>query len=307
MKIRVKVKVTEWCPTLCDPMDYTVHGILQARILEWVTFLFSRGSAQSRDQPRSPALQADSLPAEPQGRPKHTGVGSLSLLQWIFLTQELNQGPSTAGRFFTKWVIKPQLYCYDTCWFITSLLKRAHGLIDAGAPFGCSNKDLLFSSSAMSTFCDPMDCSTPGFPVLHYHLEFAQTHIHSIDNAIQLSHPLLPPSSCPLSFPASVAFAMSWLFTSGGQNIGASASASALPFMIRGAPVVPLCSRENKAIPSVLLPKLIHPCTSKYCVIIKALPFLILYLLSYPIPDFIELKLKLVFQFNEQEIPHVFF
>ena len=43
-------------------------------------------------KPRSPALQADSLPAEPQGKPKNTGVGSLSLLQRIFLTQESNQG-----------------------------------------------------------------------------------------------------------------------------------------------------------------------------------------------------------------------
>ena len=43
-------------------------------------------------EPRSPALQVDSLPAEPQGKPKNTGVGSLSLLQGIFLTQELNQG-----------------------------------------------------------------------------------------------------------------------------------------------------------------------------------------------------------------------
>ena len=43
-------------------------------------------------EPRSPSLQADSLPAEPQGKLKNTGVGSLSLLQWIFLTQELNQG-----------------------------------------------------------------------------------------------------------------------------------------------------------------------------------------------------------------------
>ena len=40
----------------------------------------------------SPELQADSLPAEPPGKPKNTGAGSLSLLQWIFLTQELNQG-----------------------------------------------------------------------------------------------------------------------------------------------------------------------------------------------------------------------
>ena len=43
-------------------------------------------------EPRSPALQVDSLPAEPQGKPKNTGVGSLSLLQGIFLTQESNQG-----------------------------------------------------------------------------------------------------------------------------------------------------------------------------------------------------------------------
>ena len=46
----VKVKVAHSCPTLCDPIDYTVHGILQARILEWVAFPFSRGSSQPRDQ-----------------------------------------------------------------------------------------------------------------------------------------------------------------------------------------------------------------------------------------------------------------
>ena len=46
----VKVKVTQSCPTLCDSMDYTVHGILQVRILEWVVFPFSRRSSQPRDQ-----------------------------------------------------------------------------------------------------------------------------------------------------------------------------------------------------------------------------------------------------------------
>jgi len=45
-----KVKVAQSCPTLCDPMDYTVHEILQARILEWVAMPFSRGSSQSRDR-----------------------------------------------------------------------------------------------------------------------------------------------------------------------------------------------------------------------------------------------------------------
>ena len=46
----MKVKVAQSCLTLCDPMDDTVHGILQARILEWVAFPFSRGSSQPRDR-----------------------------------------------------------------------------------------------------------------------------------------------------------------------------------------------------------------------------------------------------------------
>ena len=45
----LKVKVTQSCPSFCDPMDYTVHGILQARIREWVAFPFSRGSSQPMD------------------------------------------------------------------------------------------------------------------------------------------------------------------------------------------------------------------------------------------------------------------
>ena len=47
--VRMKVKVTQSCPTLWDPMDNTVHGILQARILDWVAFPFSRESSQPRD------------------------------------------------------------------------------------------------------------------------------------------------------------------------------------------------------------------------------------------------------------------
>ena len=53
-------------------------------------------------KPRSPALQVDSLPVEPQGKPKNTGVGSLSLLQQIFLTKEPNQGLLHSSRFFTN-------------------------------------------------------------------------------------------------------------------------------------------------------------------------------------------------------------
>ena len=69
--------VTQLCPTLWDPMDcspsgFSVHGIFQARILEWVAIPSSRGSSQPRDQPKtpaSPALQADSLLLSQQGSP----------------------------------------------------------------------------------------------------------------------------------------------------------------------------------------------------------------------------------------------
>ena len=63
-------------------MDYTVHGILQAKILEWVAFLFFRGSSQPRDRTQVSVLQEASLPAELKGKPENTGVDSLFLLQW---------------------------------------------------------------------------------------------------------------------------------------------------------------------------------------------------------------------------------
>ena len=89
--------VAQLCPTLCNPMDSSppgssVHGILQARILEWVPRPSPGDLPNPGIEPGSLVLQADFLPAEPQGKPKNTRVGSLSLLQQIFLTQELNQG-----------------------------------------------------------------------------------------------------------------------------------------------------------------------------------------------------------------------
>ena len=76
---------------LCNPTDYTVHGILQARLLEWVAVSSPGTLPNPGIEPRPPALQADSLPSEPPRKPKNTGVDSLSLLQGIFPTQELNQ------------------------------------------------------------------------------------------------------------------------------------------------------------------------------------------------------------------------
>ena len=91
-----EVKVAQSCPTLCDRMDYSlpgsfVHGILEAKMLEWVAIPFSRGSSQPRDQIQV-SLQTDSLPSKPPGKPKNTGVGSLSLPQGNSLTQGSNQG-----------------------------------------------------------------------------------------------------------------------------------------------------------------------------------------------------------------------
>ena len=63
------MKVVQLCLTLCNLTDYTVHGILQARILEWEAFPSSGDLPNPEIKARSPALQADSLSAEPQGKP----------------------------------------------------------------------------------------------------------------------------------------------------------------------------------------------------------------------------------------------
>ena len=67
--ICVKVKVIQSCMTLCDPMDYTVHGILQARILEWAAIPSPTDLPDPEINPGSPALQVDSLVAELPGKP----------------------------------------------------------------------------------------------------------------------------------------------------------------------------------------------------------------------------------------------
>ena len=79
-------KSLQSCPTLCDLVDGSppgspVPGILQAGILERVTFPFSTDLPKAEIKPRSPTLQVDFLPAEPQEKPKNTRVDILPLLQ----------------------------------------------------------------------------------------------------------------------------------------------------------------------------------------------------------------------------------
>ena len=97
MKVKKwKWKATQSCLTLCDPMTVACQAplsmeILQATILERVAIPFSEDLPNPGIEPRSPELGVDSLLTEPWGKPKNTVVGSLSLFQGIFLTQELNQ------------------------------------------------------------------------------------------------------------------------------------------------------------------------------------------------------------------------
>ena len=77
------------------------------------------------------------------------------------------------------------------------------------------------------TVCNPMDCSMPDF---HYLPELAQTHVHCVGDAIQPSRPLSSPSLPVFNLSQHQGlFLMSWLFASGGQSMGASASALVLP------------------------------------------------------------------------------
>ena len=111
----------------------------------------------------------------------------------------------------------------------------------------------MIQSLSCVQLCHPMDCSTPGFPLLHHLPEFAQTHVHWISDAIQSSHPVVP-FSCFLSAPASWSSPVCWPFASGGRSTGASASASVLPMNIQDwfpLGLTSLISLQSKGLPRV--------------------------------------------------------
>ena len=96
---KVKVKVTQSYPTLCDPMDYTVHGILQARILEWVAFPFSRGSFQPRDRTQVSCIAGGFFTTEPPELCRSTYI-------WFFFP--INMDYSTPQSMVESMNAKPQ-------------------------------------------------------------------------------------------------------------------------------------------------------------------------------------------------------
>ena len=115
--LKVKVKSLSFVSDSANPWA------IQARILEWVAFPFSRGSSQPKPgiKPRSPALQVDSLPAEPQGKPKNTGVNNLSHLQGIFPTQELNWGLLYCRRILYQLSYQGSPLNFLSCFYILEI------------------------------------------------------------------------------------------------------------------------------------------------------------------------------------------
>ena len=165
--ILVHAKSLQSCLTLCNSMNYipigsSVYGILKARILEWVVMLSSRGSSQPRDWTHISPIAGRFFIAKPLGKPKNTQVGSLSFVQGIFQTQKLNQVSCNASILFTSWATR-------------------QNIIEV---FCCS------AAQWYPTCCDCMDCSKPGFLILHHLLHLAQTHVHGVSDAMQPINPL---------------------------------------------------------------------------------------------------------------------
>ena len=100
-------------------------------------FLFPSHLLNPRMEPSFPILQAYSLPAEPQGKPKNTGVGNLSLLLWLFLTQKSNW-----GLLHCRWILYQLSY--------------------QGSPSQTDAAAAAKSLQSCSTLCDPIDGSPPG-------------------------------------------------------------------------------------------------------------------------------------------------
>ena len=144
--------------------------------------------------------------------------------------------------------LQQHIYEVNNCTFIMSLslLKDSSFLIKV-----LTISKISSVSQSCLTLCDPMDCSTPGFPVHHQLLELAQTHVvHRLGDAIQLSYLLSSPSSPTFSLSQHQGFfPVSQFFKSSGQSIGALASASVIPiniqdqFPLRLTSLIPLLSK----------------------------------------------------------------
>ena len=147
---------------------------------------------------------------------RYSGGGNGNPLQYSFLENPMDRRALWA----TVWGLKSQ---------------RGLNQLSTHTKIGKLAYSFCSVSQSCVTLCNPMYVSTPDFPVLYHLPEFAQTHVLWVSDAIQPSHPLSIPSHSAFNFSQqSWSFPMSWFFISGGQSIGASASASVLPMNIHG-------------------------------------------------------------------------
>ena len=138
--MKVKVKVSQLCPALCDLMYYIVHGILQARVLEWVALPFSRGSSEPRDW-----TQVSHICSLATREPKNTGVGSLSFLQQIFQTHKSNRGLLLCRRILYQLSYQGRPSELDICDQTVGRLWRFVRWRITGCPILCFRKKLYDS------------------------------------------------------------------------------------------------------------------------------------------------------------------
>ena len=253
-----------------SPPGFYVHGILQSRTLEWVAIPLPGDLPNPGIEPRSLALQVDSLPSESLG-----GLLLFYLTQELFRSIKYSQGILLflISSLIPIWK-QNTFHMISTLWNVLRLKSWSieYILVNVSGAFGSNvyswlivdyytkwELDSRYKSKSMSlqfirhrsfifvdcqfssavqfcpTLCHPMDYSMPGLPCL--------TPTPGVYSnwwpSSQWWHPTISSSVIPfsyrlLSFPASGSFQISQLFTSGGQRIGVSALASILPTNIQG-------------------------------------------------------------------------
>ena len=244
-------------PRDCSLPGSSIHGIFQARVLEWhaIAFsmwptgraLFAKGSCVSLEVGRKTWFSYPPIHSPPPKKPKH----DISFPVPVYYDTQLESSTSDYGLQHPKYTCKIKFgnVCFGERGEaeVFNLTVNVNYFVHyRDAVFHCF-KDAMsqrfiwgsvqFSSVTQSclTLCDPMNHSTPGFPVHHHLPEFTQTHVHRLGDAIQPSHPLsspFPPAPNPSQHQS--LFPVSQLFAWGSQSTGVSALASFLPKNTQG-------------------------------------------------------------------------
>ena len=195
----------------CSPPGSSVHGISQARILEWVAISFSRGSSQPRNQTQVSCMAGGFFTTEPPGKPINWAERAKVTCLRGYMAGQQNPFNPILLQVLHGWPWDEVVECVH---LLEQGLAEAKSYGLAVCVFCCS------VSQSCPTLCNRRDCSTPGFPVLHHLPELAQTHVCWVGDALTILSSVVPFSSYLQSFPASGTVPMGQFFASGSQSIG---------------------------------------------------------------------------------------